>query len=441
MLGTGSLTGGVATYSTPALSIGTHSITASYGGDTNDLTSSSSVSQAVGKDATTVSAPTTSNANSVLGEPVTFTATVALTGTGTGTPTGTVTFLDGATSLGTGSLNTSGVATFTTTSVLGLGAHSITASYGGDANFQTSVSSATTQTVGQAATTGTVVSSVASPVFGQSITLTATVVVTAPGTGIPTGTVTFLDGATVLGTASLNAGVATFAVSSLSVDTHSITASYGGDTTYMASTSPITSVVVGQASSTTTIASPTATFYGQSAAFTATVGAVAPGVGTPSGTVTFLDGGTQIGTGTLTGGVATYTTSARRASVRDSITASYGGDTDFTTSNASAVTQSVTQSATTVAAPTSSGQTVYGQSVTFTTTVTATAPGTGTPTGTVTFYDGRPRWARARSPAAWRRSPSARCRWRPTRSPPPTAVTRTSRGAFRWRRPRRSARP
>jgi Big-like domain-containing protein len=63
-----------------------------------------------------------------------------------GTPTGTVTFLDGATTLGTGTLNSSGVATYAT-STLASGAQSITAQYGGDSNFAASTSAAVTVTV------------------------------------------------------------------------------------------------------------------------------------------------------------------------------------------------------------------------------------------------------------------------------------------------------
>jgi N-acetylneuraminic acid mutarotase len=93
-------------------------------------------------------APTSSTVSSSLnpskhGNPVTFTATVkSLT---TGTPTGSVTFKDGTTTLGTGTLS-SGKATFTT-STLAVGTHSITAVYGGDANFTGSTSPALKQTV------------------------------------------------------------------------------------------------------------------------------------------------------------------------------------------------------------------------------------------------------------------------------------------------------
>jgi hypothetical protein len=77
---------------------------------------------------------------------VTFTATVSAKSPGSGTPTGTVTFKDGTTVLGTGTLNSNGQATFTTSS-LKLGNHSITAVYGGDTDFRTSTSAALVQTV------------------------------------------------------------------------------------------------------------------------------------------------------------------------------------------------------------------------------------------------------------------------------------------------------
>src|SRR5207253_9564357 len=113
---------------------------------------------------------------SVFGQPVTFTATVAAKSPGAGTPTGTVTFKDGLSTLGTGTLNGSGQAMFTT-STLAVGPHSITASYGGDATFSGSTSSPLTQTVKRArARTTTLVSSSGNPsVAGETVTVTGTV--------------------------------------------------------------------------------------------------------------------------------------------------------------------------------------------------------------------------------------------------------------------------
>ncbi len=61
------------------------------------------------------------------------------------------------------------------------------------------------------------------------MTFTATVSANSPGSGTPTGTVTFMDGSTSLGTGTLSGGVATFSISTLPVGSHSITGVYSGD--------------------------------------------------------------------------------------------------------------------------------------------------------------------------------------------------------------------
>src|SRR5678816_3510054 len=88
--------------------------------------------------------------------------------------------------------------------------------------------------------------------------------------------------------------------------------------------------------------------FGQSVTFTATVAAVAPGAGTPTGTVTFKDAAATLGTGTLSGGVATFSTTALSvAASPHSITASYATDGNFASSTSSAVVQAVNQASTT----------------------------------------------------------------------------------------------
>jgi hypothetical protein len=345
-LGTGTLNGsGVATFGTSSLTAGSHSITARYQGDSNFTTSTSTALTQVVNPATTTAL--TSSANpSVSGQNVTFTATVAPT-SGTGTPTGTVTFLDGTTTLGTGTLNGSGVATFATTSTtpLSVGTHSITARYAGDANFGSSTSSAVSQVVNAASTSTTLSSSATPSVSGQNVTFTASVTATAPGSGTPTGTVTFKDGSTTLGTGTLTAsGVATFQTSSLStplsVGTHPITAVYEATTDFATSTSNTVSQVVNPANTQTTlVSSANPATAGSTVTFTATVGPVSPGTGTPTGTVNFLDNGTQIGTGTLNGsGVASFQTSTLTAGTHP-ITAVYPATTNFNTSTSNTVNQ------------------------------------------------------------------------------------------------------
>ena len=173
----------------------------------------------------------------VFGQAVVLTASVTPVPPATGTPTGMVTFMDGTTTLGTGTLDSTGTATFTATT-LSVGTHSLTAVYGGGGVFNGSTSSAATQTVNQASTTTIVTSSSNPSTAGQSTTFTATVTAAAPGGGTPTGTVTFMDGTTTLGTGTLDSnGQATFQTSTLTMGPHTITAVYGGDSNFTASTS------------------------------------------------------------------------------------------------------------------------------------------------------------------------------------------------------------
>ena len=111
-----------------------------------------------------------------------------------------------------------------TTSALAVAGHSITAKYGGDTNFTGSTSSAITQTVNQDGTHDDRFVRRLNPAdFGQSVTFTAAVSAAAPGSGTPTGTVTFYDGTTAIDTATLGDGSATFTTSSLAAGSHAIT--------------------------------------------------------------------------------------------------------------------------------------------------------------------------------------------------------------------------
>ena len=263
-LGSATLTSGTATLSIASLAVGSNSITAEYSGDSSFITSTSSeVTQTVNQASTTTAL--TSSANpSVVGQSVTFTATVATVSPGAGTATGTVSFFDGATLLGTGTLS-SGSATLSTSSLSVGSSFSITAVYNAeDTNFLTSTSSAVSQVVNQASTTTTLTSSTNPSVFGQSVTFTATVTAVSPGAGTATGTVSFFDGTTLLGTGTLSAGTTTLSTSSLSGgNTFSITAVYAGDSSFMASTSSAVNQVVNlDVANNPTFGAPTATANG-----------------------------------------------------------------------------------------------------------------------------------------------------------------------------------
>jgi subtilase family serine protease len=327
-----------------------------------------------------------STAPSVYGQSVTFTATVQASGTAT--PTGSVTFLDGSTVLGTVQLN-GGSATFST-AALATGSHSLTASYGGSASaFQVSISNTLTRAVNPDATTTTVISSANPSTFGQSVTFTTSVSANAPGSGTPSGMVTFLDGTTTLGTATLSNGSASFSTSALSVGSHAITVQYAGDTNFAAGLSAGLTQVANQAllATTTTLrASVNPSLYMQRVTFTATVKPTT-GKGTPTGTVTFLDGNTVLGSATLGTGTAAFTVQTLSLG-NHSITASYSSDATYAASTSLAVAQTVNADPTSTVLVTSSNPSIYGQNITFTATVKPGAPGSGTPTGTVTWFDG-----------------------------------------------------
>jgi uncharacterized repeat protein (TIGR01451 family) len=217
-------------------------------------------------------------------------------------------------------------------------------------------------TVVSNADTSVIITSSANPsVYGQSVTLTATVSVTSPGSGTPTGNVVFKDGATTLATVALNGGSpdkATFSTASFSVATHAITAQYLGGTGYNASAVANFSQVVNKAPTTTTVlTSGSPSDFGSSVTFTATVTPASPSTSPaslPSGTFTFLVDGTSYATVPVTQstGKGHFSISTLLPGMHV-IEADYNGDGNFLTS---------------------SGQTV--QIVTCTNNITGNVPGT-----------------------------------------------------------------
>jgi len=144
-LGSATLASNKAALSAAAIPVGSQAITAVYSGNATDAPSSSLVlKQTVNPDSTTTNV-WSSDATSVYGQAVTFTATVKAAASGSGTPTGTVTFRNGTTTLGTATLE-GGTASFTI-KTLPIGSDAITVLYGGDANFKTSTSAVLKHTV------------------------------------------------------------------------------------------------------------------------------------------------------------------------------------------------------------------------------------------------------------------------------------------------------
>jgi len=383
------LNGGKATCAYSKLTVGTHTITASYGGSETNLgyqSSSATVTQVVQKDVSALGL-TTSLTPSYYGEPVTFTATASSSGE---VPTGTVTFYDGTNAIGTGTL-ASGVTTLVTSS-LAIGKHSISAQYGGDTTDTTATSNTVSQVVVSNATAVTVTTSLTPSYYGQPVTFTATAV---GSYGTPTGTITFYDATTsttldtetlVAGTATYTAQVSSSAISSLSVGTHNIQAIYAGNGTNAASTGSVSQVVQTNTTTLTLTNAPATVYYGKTVTFGVTVVGAS---GVPSGSISILVDGVTTLAATLTVGTSSSTATVSTVGLAvgtHSITAHYGGDGTHAASDSSAVQEVVLPVYATTSTLTCTPLIAeVGTSVSCTDSIAAA---TGQPTGTINYYDG-----------------------------------------------------
>jgi Big-like domain-containing protein len=396
------LTGGLASVTVPTENAGGHTVAASYSGDSNFKASTNSINETVNQAQTTTVVESSANP-SIVGNAVTFTATVTANAPGGGDPTGLVNFFDNGTPIGSGGLTVTGTqdqASVELTSLSEGSGQEITAVYGGDLNYVGSTSSladSVDQNVVPAPpvfdTSVSVTPTFNPSAFGQAVTWTATVT-SAAGGGTPAGTVQFsVDGTNLGSPVTLNAsGQATsISDSSLIAGGHTVIASYGGETTnptadYSGSGQVYSQSVIQAATRMSLVASPSPVTYGQPETFTASLTAITPGAGIPGGVVQFLFNGTDFGNPVLTiDGMASITDSTALNPGTYTISAIATGDANFagTSGGSSFVVSPVGVTQSVVAMP---NPVIYGNSVIFEDTV-APAYGPGTPpTGTVEFF-------------------------------------------------------
>ena len=369
-LGTAILASGAATVNLSTLAVGSHNIIAVYSGDGSFNTNSATLTINVGKAGTTLSLSGTPNP-APFGQAVQLTAAI---GIGNGSPTGTVVFTDGQTVLGSSPV-TAGNAVLTVNS-LAVGPHSITAAYSGDSSY---TSSTATLSIGVTKATGSLAfnSSPSPASFGQPLSLTTALTV---GSGSATGTVFYYEGNTLLGLANVAAGQAVFTLSSLGVGTHNLTASYSGDADFNALTANL-SVTIGKGAAGLALSTtPSSVLLGQPVVLKANISVLA---GSPTGSVTFLDGSTQIGSAPISNGQASLTVSSLGVGSH-SLTAQYSGDANYNAALGS-TNLTVGKGATGIILTAAPNPGVFGQDSAFTATVSAI---TGSPTGTILFQDG-----------------------------------------------------
>lgn len=414
------LTAGVASGTTVSLPGGTYQVSAHYGGDTTFAESdSNSIAVTVAAESSTTSLKVAGYVDPISGkaasapyygaiflldaQPYGNSASVS---SPNGSATGTVTYKTGTTTLGTATLSSSGIAELQT-SLLPGGTNALTASFPGDASFQASTSAPVSLTV-QPAPTALMLSWSGTLTVGQPATLTATL--TNPNaTGkpsldsegvAPTGTVTFLDGTTTLGTASvtgtaatsttLATGSAILTTSQLACGTQNITVSYGGDSNYAGSVLS-GNPYVGCATASIAV-KPASTKI--SASQPLSVAVTLTGSGTlplPTGTVTLTAivlGGSTLYTSSATpvvNGVASLTIPANTLAAGPvTLYANYSGDSNYGSNGASAQEQvTATGTATptlTLKLPTSLAATPFPVSV-----LVSGPAGSATPTGLVSI--------------------------------------------------------
>lgn len=368
-------------------------------------------------DITTSTTVTSSNKTAVTGQPITLTATVKPSETGFGSPTGTVTFTvksSKGTSISCSSGNTVGVSSGVAHCSIPSGKllpsqtpYSVSVKYNGAADFKASTATLSPSiSVGKDGTSVTVTSSANPVVYSQVFTMTATIKASSPGSGTPTGTVTFtVDGQSKCNgssTATINSkGQATCGISSfLAIGKHTILATYNGDSNYSGSSnskSPFTETVNKDGTTITLTSSANPTVYTQQPySITATVAAKAPGRAVPTGAVTFSVVGQQFGV--CDDGNQTFTLNSKGQAVCTVQTSlnpgtypfvgSYPGDTNFNgVTNAPSPYKEVVKKADTTTVLSGPSNAFAGGSDQYTAVVTPNSPADtrGVPMGNVTF--------------------------------------------------------
>jgi len=293
------------------LSGGAHVLSASYAGDSNYAASklASPIAVTVTPVAlTTALVATSTEIAAGSADNLILTMVPLAAAAQAAAPTGTATFVDTTTGATLGMATIGGgiyagnaytLAPLSTTLITKSGAHSIKATYSGDANYAASSATATVTVGGKAIGSITLTSTATSFAVSTANTLTATI---APPSGgaTATGTVYFFDGATMLGTAGLASGKATLATAKLlAAGSHSITANYAGNATYDSARSTALAITVAQATPTLTMAAPLSVLPGTTVSLATVLSATTPSAALvdfpPTGTVQFYDGTTAIG--------------------------------------------------------------------------------------------------------------------------------------------------
>jgi hypothetical protein len=213
---------------------GDHYVDASYSGDVNNSPGISASVPLLALQVPTVLTLTALPSTSAVGQQVVLTASLDKFFAQNHYASGIVSFTGNGKALGTAPVNNSGIATLNVNTLV-LGRNNLIANYTGDINFTASTSPALVDNVISTVPTVTTLTSAPNPAYqGQVVTFTAAVT----SNTVPSGSVSFYDGATLLGRGTLNtSGQTTFTTSTLAVGTHPISAVFPLTSPFSASTS------------------------------------------------------------------------------------------------------------------------------------------------------------------------------------------------------------
>jgi uncharacterized protein (TIGR03437 family) len=377
-LATIAVSGGAASLVIPSgllapLSVGSHSITASYSGDAGyQPAAAAALNLSISKAATVLAVAATP---AQIDQPVTLKAAVTVVSPGSATPTGTVDISSGGLPIaGCSGLVPQAGTVFCSAVFQQTGAYTITARYNGDAHTAVSTGTLTLNT-GRAVAGIYTASTPAAAVFGTPVTVSA-LLLGANGVAPPTGTVTFYNAGAVAGVSPVDGdgrASVSLAPGALAAGPHTFTAGYSGDPNYAAGSAPALTVTVAKANTSTALA---ATF---NTPFSATVSVAAPGAGIPTGSVQFFAGGALVGTAPLVQRNGVSSAGIAAGPWAGSIRAVYQGDVNFGGSNSAAFNVAASATLSITGDPNPS---VIGQAITYSVKLTP-ASGSIIPSGRV----------------------------------------------------------
>jgi hypothetical protein len=377
---------------------GSYQLTASYAGSPDYAASVSddealTVSQSATTTTLTLSAPTVS-----YGDEETVQARIAVTAADSVTPTGTVTVSSGGVALCKVALSvvSESVCALASDVEFAPGSYQLSASYSGIGGNGSSISAVQTLKVTPADTTTSLALSSAKQTYGTEESERLSVVVSPAYGGTPGGAVTVSDGSKTLCTITLAAasasatGSCVLSATALAPGTSELTARYGGNGDFAASTSVHALLTVSPITTTTALSlSADALAYGDEQSERVTITVTSEYAGEPTGTVTVKSGTRRVCVVTITAGkgACALAASALEAGTAE-LSASYAGNGGFAPSSSASRTLAVAKADPAVAVTMSVVRVVYGREQSERLSVKVTPDHAGTPTGRVTVKSG-----------------------------------------------------